>query len=518
MTAPGSSWRDNIRADLPASLVVFLVALPLCLGIALASGAPLVAGLMAGIIGGLVVAPLSGSNLMISGPAAGLAAVVLSAIGRLGEFDVFLTALVLAGAMQLGFGLARAGFIAKYFPSAVIKGMLAAIGITIVLKQVPHAMGYDAEAMGLEQFRAVGDENTFTAITHLAGRINPTAVVVSVCALVFLFLWDHPRLGVVRRLPGALIVVLLGTLVNEVLARRAPTLALAGDELVRVPVGGLAFLGQVTLPRWDAILRPDVWIVAVTIALVASLEALLALEATDKLDPLRRRHPSADQELRAQGIGNLLAGLIGALPVTGVIVRSATNIESGGRTRTSAVLHSVWLLLALLLIPGALNHVPLATLAAVLIYVGWKLAHPVHLLQAWRIGREQFVPFTATIVAILLTDLLTGVIVGLVVGGFFILRDHAAAPGLTIVSPPGAVLTRFALGQQATFLSKMRIEKTLNDLKPDSRVEIDARGCRRIDPDVLQLLHDFRATAAERGIDYRLVAVPSLALTGATSH
>ena len=518
MTAAPASWRDNLRADLPASLVVFLVALPLCLGVALASGAPLVAGLIAGIIGGLVVAPLSASNLMVSGPAAGLTAVVLSAIGRLGAFDVFLTALVLAGAMQLGFGLARAGFIAKYFPSSVIKGMLAAIGITLVLKQIPHAMGYDAEAMGLEQFQAVGNENTFTTIAHLAGRINPTAVVLSVCSLVILFLWDDPRAGALKRIPGALIVVLLGTVGNEILVRRWPGLQLAGDELVQVPSGGLAgFLGEITLPRWDAVLQPQVWVVAITIALVASLETLLSLEATDKLDPLKR-HSSADRELRAQGIGNLLSGVVGGLPLTGVIVRSAANIESGGRTRTSAILHAVWLALALLLIPGVLNRVPLAALAAILIHVGWKLAHPVHLLQAWRIGRDQFLPFTVTILAILFTDLLTGVIIGLLVGAFFILKEHADAPGLTVVSPPGAVLTRYALGQQATFLTKVRIEKTLNDLQPDSRVEIDARDCRRIDPDVLQLLHDFRDTATERHIDYRLVGVPGLAATGATPH
>jgi len=518
MTAPSSSWRDNIRADLPASLVVFLVALPLCLGVALASGAPLVAGLIAGIIGGLVVAPLSGSNLMVSGPAAGLTAVVLSAIGKLGGFDVFLTAVVIAGAMQFGFGLARAGFIAKYFPSSVIKGMLAAIGITLVLKQVPHAMGYDAEAMGLEQFQAVGNENTFTTILNLAGRINHTAVALSVVSLLLLYLWDHPRFAALKRVPGALVVVVLGTVANEIIVRFWPARQLAGDELVRVPVGGVAgFLAEATLPRWDVLLQPQVWVVAATIALVASLETLLSLEATDKLDPLKR-HSSADRELRAQGIGNLVAGMVGGLPLTGVIVRSAANIEAGGRTRTSAFLHSVWLLLALLLMPGVLNRVPLAALASILIYVGWKLAHPIHLLQAWRIGRDQFIPFTVTIVAILFTDLLVGVIIGLLVGAFFILREQADAPGLTILSPPGAVLTRYALGQQATFLTKVRIEKTLNELPSGCRVEIDARDCRRIDPDVLQLLHDFRDTANERGIDYRLVAVPDLAVAGATSH
>jgi SulP family sulfate permease len=396
--------------------------------------------------------------------------------------------------------------------------MLAAIGITLVLKQIPHAMGYDAEAMGLEQFEAVGDENTFSTILNIGGRINPTAVVLSVIGLVILFLWDNPRFASLRRVPAALLVVVLGTVANEVIVRFWPAYQLAGDELVRVPGGGIAgFLSEVTLPRWDALLQPQVWVVAATIALVASLETLLSLEATDKLDPFKR-HSSADRELRAQGIGNFVAGMVGALPLTGVIVRSAANIESGGRTRSSAILHSVWLLLALLLIPGVLNKVPLAALAAILIHVGWKLAHPMHLLRAWRIGRDQFLPFTITITAILFTDLLIGVCIGLLVGAFFILKEQADAPGLTLLSPPGAVLTRFALGQQATFLTKVRIEKTLNELAPGSRVEIDARDCRRIDPDVLQLLHDFRDTADERGIDYRLVAVPDLAVAGATSH
>jgi MFS superfamily sulfate permease-like transporter len=364
----------------------------------------------------------------------------------------------------------------------------------------------------------VGDENTFSTILNIGGRINPTAVVLSVIGLVILFLWDNPRFASLRRVPAALLVVVLGTVANEVIVRFWPAYQLAGDELVRVPGGGIAgFLSEVTLPRWDALLQPQVWVVAATIALVASLETLLSLEATDKLDPFKR-HSSADRELRAQGIGNFVAGMVGALPLTGVIVRSAANIESGGRTRSSAILHSVWLLLALLLIPGVLNKVPLAALAAILIHVGWKLAHPMHLLRAWRIGRDQFLPFTITITAILFTDLLIGVCIGLLVGAFFILKEQADAPGLTLLSPPGAVLTRFALGQQATFLTKVRIEKTLNELAPGSRVEIDARDCRRIDPDVLQLLHDFRDTADERGIDYRLVAVPDLAVAGATSH
>lgn len=502
---------SSLRSDVPASVVVFLVALPLCLGVALASGAPIVAGLVAGIIGGLVVAPLSGSPLMVSGPAAGLTTVVALAIQRLGGFDVFLVALAIAGAMQLALGLLRVGFIASYFPSSVIKGMLAAIGIILILKQIPHAFGYDADPEGDFAFRQPDHETTFSALTELAGRVDAGAMIVSGLGLGLLVLWDRPALRRLRAVPAPLVAVIAGVVLNAIFATAAPSLALGDSHLVRLPGGGtpLGLLAELTSPRWAALLQPPVWTAAVTIALVASLETLLSLEATDKLDPWKRTSPP-DRELLAQGAGNLLSGLTGGIPLTGVIVRTAANIEAGARTRLSAVLHSVLLLVAVLLAPGLLNRIPLAALAAVLLHVGWKLAHPLHLVRAWRIGRDQFVPFFVTIGAILLTDLLVGVACGLVTGTFFILREHAQAPGLTVVSAPGAVLTRYSLGQQATFLSRVRIAKTLESVRPGSRVEIDARGCRRIDPDVLSLLHQFRQRAAERNIDYRLVAVPPL--------
>jgi len=508
---PRPDETSSVRRDLPASIVVFLVALPLCLGVALASGAPIVSGLVAGIIGGLVVAPLSGSPLMVSGPAAGLTTVVALAIAKLGGFEPFLVALIIAGALQLAFGAFKFGFIAAFFPSPVIKGMLAAIGLILILKQIPHAFGYDADPEGDFAFRQPDQENTFSAFGELLSRVEPAAVLISVVGLVLLVLWDRPALKALRLLPGPLVAVAVGLAINFVLAQVAPELALRGDHLVRLPGDGTpaGLFAELSRPQWSAILQPAVWTVAVTIALVASLETLLSLEATDKLDPWKRKSP-ADRELLAQGAGNLLAGLAGGIPLTGVIVRSAANIESGAQTRLSAILHSVQLLLAVLLTPWLLNRIPLAALAAVLLHVGWKLAHPLHLVRAWQIGRDQFIPFFVTIGAILVTDLLVGVVCGLLTATFFILREHADAPGLTVISPPGAVLTRYSLGQQATFLSRVRIARTLESLPPHARVEIDARGCRRIDPDVLLLLHEFRAKAEERDIDYRLVAVPPL--------
>lgn len=508
-TAARRPWTADLRYDFPASIVVFLVAVPLCLGVALASGAPLISGLIAGVIGGLVVAPLSGSALMVSGPAAGLTAVVLSSLEKLGSFEAFLVALAIAGLLQLAFGLARAGFIARYFPSAVIKGMLAAIGLILILKQVPHAAGYDADMMGDESFRQPNEETTLSGLGHMLHAIEPGAVVISSLSLLVLVLWERLPRGA-RRVPAPLVVVILGVALNELFRGTAPGYVLQASHLVQVPTGPLRELAaQVPRPAWEALRNPQVFVVGLTLAVVASLETLLSLDATDKLDPLRRHSPP-NRELLAQGTGNLLAGLTGGIPLTGVIVRSAANIAGGARTRVSAILHGVLLLAATLLVPSLLNRIPLAALAAILLHVGWKLAHPLQLVRAWQVGRDQFVPFFVTIAAILFTDLLVGVVIGLLTGTFFILKEHAEAPGLAVISPPGAVLTRYSLGQQATFLSRVNIETTLQGLAPHSRVEIDARGCRRIDPDVLLLLHEFKARAPERNIDVRFVGVPPL--------
>ncbi|MCU0635379.1 MAG: SulP family inorganic anion transporter, partial [Gemmatimonadaceae bacterium] len=427
----GPTW----SFDLKAAVVVFLVALPLCLGIALASGAPLFSGITAGVVGGIVVGAISGSALMVSGPAAGLTAIVISAIATLGSYARFLPAVVVGGIVQIALGLLGAGVVAYYFPSAVIRGMLAAIGLILILKQLPHAVGYDADFEGDETFRQANDENTFSALTHAFDRIEPTAAVLAALALLMLVAWDRKWVGPLRVIPGPLAVVLMGIAANVALAASAPDLALKASHLVQLPiVGSLGdFAALFTRPDWSVLQSADAWRVAVTIGIVASLESLLSLEATDRMDPYRREAP-ANRELLAQGAGNVVSGLLGGLPVTGVIVRSAANVEAGAKTKRSAMLHGVLLAIAVLAIPGALNQIPLAVLAAILLYTGYKLAHPSVWRRAAATGAFQLVPFVVTVLAILLTDLLVGIGIGLAVGFVFILAEHMRAPCFTVVS------------------------------------------------------------------------------------
>ncbi|MCE2941823.1 MAG: SulP family inorganic anion transporter [Gemmatimonadota bacterium] len=505
---PPPPGRADWHRDLLASLIVALVALPLCLGVALASGAPLIAGLVAGVIGGLVVGPLSGSALMVSGPAAGLTAVVLSAVTTLGHFDRFVVAVCIGGVVQVALGTARAGFVAYYIPNAVIKAMLAAIGVILILKQVPHVVGYDPDPLGDEAFRQANSENTFTAIGHALGAVEPLALALGVASLGILFAWEHPSLaGVRRRLPGPLVVVLLG-LATQMLAASNGA-GLAASHLVALPTPGTAaaFRAQFVRPDWTALADADTWRIGLMVGLVASVETLLSLEATDKMDAWRRRSP-ANRELFAQGVGNVLSGLAGGLPVTGVIVRSAANVAAGARTRRSATLHGAWLLLAVLLLPGLLNRIPLAVLAAVLLHTGWKLAHPRVLRSTWRLGWMQFVPFVATFAAILFTDLLVGIGVGSAVAAVFILLEHLTAPCFTEVSAPGALLRRLRLNGHVTFLNKAMLRRELDALAPGDRIEIDGRDAQRIDPDVLEILHEYHLTARLKDVDYRLVGVP----------
>lgn len=502
------SW----KRDLPASLVVFLVAVPLCLGIALASGAPLFSGIIAGIIGGLVVGLISDSELMVSGPAAGLTAIVLAAISQLGGFDAFLAAVVIAGAMQIAFGLLRAGVIGHYFPTAVVKGMLSAIGLILVLKQIPHAVGYDADAMGDDAFLQSNHETTFSALTEAFTHVQWGAAVVAAICLPLLFVWGKGPLKRLQHFPAPLAVVLLGVALNWLFGFVAPELVIDPSHLVQVPVPDSlgAFFGQFTFPDWSALLRPAVWQVALTLAVVASLESLLSLQATDEMDPWHRE-ADTDRELLAQGTGNLLAGLVGGLPITGVIVRSATNISAGAQTRWSGILHGVWLLIAALAIPRLLNLIPLAALAAVLIHVGYKLANPVLFKAALRRGRTYAFSFYFTVVVILATDLLRGILVGLAVGVIAILRDHVQSPPFTEVSPPGAVLKRLRLHDQVNFLHRAALSSVLESLPDGSRIELDARGTKRLDADVLEVVENFRKRAHERDIDLRLVGFPPFA-------
>ncbi len=413
----------NLNKDFPASVVVFFVALPLCLGIALASGAPLFSGLIAGIVGGIVVGGMSGASLGVSGPAAGLAAIVLVAISSLGGYENFLLAVVIAGGIQILFGVLKAGVIGYYFPSSVIKGMLTGIGIIIILKQIPHFFGYDSDPQGDWAFFQVDGENTFSEIFNIINNVSPGATLIAVIGMIILILWESvlSKKGKIFKLvQGPLVAVVIGIIFY--LLTKDTSLAISNDHLVNVPVPDSfdSFIGQFTFPSFKMIGNPEIWITAFTIALVASLETLLSVEAIDKLDPHKRTTPT-NRELFAQGTGNMVSGLIGGLPVTQVIVRSSANVQSGGQTKMSAIIHGFLLLISVIIIPNVLNLIPLSVLAAVLFLVGYKLAKPALFMKMYKAGWKQFVPFVVTIVGIVFGDLLIGISLGLVVGVFVIL-------------------------------------------------------------------------------------------------
>ena len=494
----GATWRGDLRAG----LVVFLVALPLCLGVALASGAPLMSGVITGVVGGLMVARLSGSQLMVSGPAAGLTAIVASAILELGSFPAFLLAVVLAGLLQLVLWRIRAGVIAYFFPSSVIKGMLAAIGLTLVLKQLPYALGATIPTVSADA------PGTLAFITGAAANLQPAAVAIALLGLAVLMAWDRPAFRKVKAvLPAPLAVVVIGLIVSLALAAAAPALALPANALVSLPTtGGLG--GMIMLPDWSQIANPVVIKVAVTLALVASLETLLSLEATDKLDPLKRRS-SANRELMAQGMGNTLSGLLGGLPMTGVIVRSAANVDAGGRTWRAAFFHGLLLLVAVLAIAGLINHIPLAALAAILIYTGLKLAHPAAMRAALRMGPHFYIPFFATIAGVLLTDLLKGIAVGLAIGAFFVLLEsYANAYFAQREESDDHHRVKLYLAEELSFLNKASIARALDELPEGCVATVDGNRSRYIDPDVVELLHEFRERALLRNITLRLVGIP----------
>jgi MFS superfamily sulfate permease-like transporter len=498
------------KADLASGLVVFLVALPLCLGIALASGAPLAAGIISGLVGGLIVSMVSGSQLMVSGPAAGLTAIVIAALATLGSWEAFLAAVVIAGVMQVGLGLMRAGIIGYFFPSSVIKGMLAAIGLILIMKQLPYAIGQTATAAA---FGEGEDGVPMGPVRTALNALTPAVLAISLVSIVLLALWEKTRLRKLKVFPGPLAVVVFATVVSEVLRLTGSPFALNPDQLVMLPfgTGGIAeLLDAFSFPDWSVLGSKAVWQVAVTIALVASLETLLSLEATDKLDPWKREAP-ANRELVAQGIGNTIAGLVGGLPLTGVIVRSSANIDAGARTRWSAFFHGVFLLVAVVSIPRLLNRIPLAALAAILLYTGYKLAHPRLFRNAWRIGLEHFIPFTVTIVAILATDLLIGILVGLAAGIFFVLRNNfQTAYHLQEQEFQDGKTLRLVLAEETSFLNKASIVNTLNAVPSGSSVEIDGTRASYIDYDVLEIIHNFGVTAKLRNITLTLIGIPAL--------
>ncbi len=514
--APTPNYIANLKNDLPASVVVFFVALPLCLGIALASGAPLFSGLIAGIIGGVLVGLLSGSQIGVSGPAAGLAAIVLTAIGTLGGFENFLLAVVLGGVIQVIFGVLRAGVIGYYFPSSVIKGMLTGIGIIIILKQIPHFFGYDNDPEGDWAFFQVDGENTFSEILNTINNISPGATLIAVIALAILILWNvvlSKKGKFFSIVQGPLVAVVLGILFY-VMTRGEGTLAISPEHLVSVPVPTDfdSFLGQFRFPNFGAITNPAIWITAFTIALVASLETLLCVEATDKLDPEKRITPT-NRELLAQGTGNILSGLIGGLPVTQVIVRSSANIQSGGKTKVSAIIHGFLLLISVVAIPGLLNLIPLSVLAAVLLVVGYKLAKPENFMAMYRLGWKQFVPFIVTVLGIIFGDLLIGIALGLAVGIVVILYKSYQNSHFLHIKNDGNVTDERAhihmtLAEEVTFFNKGAILKQLDQLPQNSYLELDVSKTRYLDYDIVEILEDFASTTAKnRGIDVKLISV-----------
>ncbi|MDO8366265.1 MAG: SulP family inorganic anion transporter [Saprospiraceae bacterium] len=487
-------WAD-LKFDLPAGLVVFLIALPLCLGIALASGAPLFSGMIAGIIGGLVVGSLSGSHTSVSGPAAGLTAVVLVSIQQLGSFDIFLLAAVMAGVFQLALGFARAGMIANYFPSNVIKGMLTGIGVIIILKQIPHALGYDKDAEGDFAFFEQGGSNTFLTIWDtLTLYIHPGATLVALISIGIMLLWERPAVkSKVGFIPGALVAVVISVLINQLLLSLGDPWGIRPEHLVSIPVASdaSAFLAQFTLPDFSQWSNPKVISVAFTICIVASIETLLCLEAVDKIDPhLRTSDPN--RELKAQGVGNMLSGLIGGLPITSVIVRSSANVNANARTKSSTIIHGMLLLICVALIPAILNMIPLAALAAVLILTGYKLAKISIFKESWSNGKYQWWPFIITVLAVVFTDLLTGVGIGLVASAFAILRGNMRNAYFFEKEEyhEGDLIT-IKLSQEVSFLNKASIKLTLEHLPENSKVVIDATDTAYIDFDVLESIREF---------------------------
>ncbi len=502
----------NLKSDLPSSVVVFFVALPLCLGIALASGAPLFSGLIAGIVGGIVVGSISGSSVGVSGPAAGLAAIVLTAIGTLGSFENFLLAVVLGGAIQFIFGILRAGVIGYYFPSSVIKGMLTGIGIIIILKQIPYFFGYNSnshESLNLLQFEG---KSFFSEIFNSVNFISPGATAVALIALLILLLWSEvlsSKGKIFQLVQGPLVAVLVG-IIYFVCTQGNILWGISSELLVSVPVpeDASTFLAQFSFPNFAAISNPQIWITAFTIALVASLETLLCVEATDKIDPLKRVTPT-NKELLAQGVGNVLSGLIGGLPVTQVIVRSSANIQSGGRTKMSAILHGFLLLISVILIPNLLNKIPLSVLASVLFIVGYKLAKPALFVNMYRLGWKQFTPFVVTVLGIVFTDLLIGIALGLSVGVVVILiKSFQNSHFLHIEDHSnGAHKIKMTLAEEVTFFNKGAILKELDSLPHNSSLELDVTKTRYLDNDIIEILEDFSQKALRRKIDIKLVSV-----------
>lgn len=512
--------KSYLKNDLPAGLVVFLVALPLCLGIALAStGNPelLFSGIIAGVIGGIVVGYLSGSALGVSGPAAGLVVIIFTAIQTLGTYEAFLLAVVVAGLLQLLMGYLKAGIIGYYFPSSVIKGMLAAIGIILIFKELPRALGYNEAYVSDLVLLESQEKNLFSEIFNAFKYSAPGAIIITLTSLGILMLFESKMiksLGFVKFLPGALLVVLAGILTNQLLGVFKPDWQMLDARLVTLPVAASAadFFGFLRYPNFSALNNPQVYMVGVTIAVVASLETLLSVEAIDKLDPYKRM-TDTNRELRAQGWGNIVSGLLGGLPITQVIVRSSANIDAGGQSKYATITHGLILLLAVIVLPKMLNYIPLASLAAILLMIGYKLANIGLFKQMYQLGKSEFTAFIVTILAILLTDLLKGIGIGMVVAFFHILRKNYlnAANLIREGGTNEAPVFRLILSQEATILNKASISRSLDQLPHNSAIVIDGSQSYYIATDILENIHEFKKyNAPQKNITVTLLGIKDL--------
>ncbi len=501
-------YGQHLKQDVAAGLVVFLVALPLCLGIALASGAPMFSGLIAGLVGGLIVAWLSGSQLSVSGPAAGLTVIVFNAIEQLGSYQGFLVSLVLAGFLQLLLGYLRAGVIGAFFPSSVIKGMLAAIGLILIIKQMPHAVGYHEGFEGDESYMQETAASSFNELLHLFTHITPGAAVITAVSLLILIIWESAwlkKFSWARLVPGALVAVVWGVVYNLLATDFLPNWSVHDDHLVRFPVTTTPqeLFAQLTFPDFNFLADAKVYSIAFTLAIIASLETLLSLEAVDKLDPLKRTAPT-NRELKAQGMGNIISGLLGGVPITAVIVRSSANINAGGQTRVSCFVHGLFLLLSIVFFANILNLIPLACLAAILLQTGYKLAKPKMFIEFYKQGLNQFIPFAATIVAILITDLLKGIVIGIAIGLYFVIRANYHA-SITL-SKEGNHYT-LLMNKDVSFLNKALLRKLLNQIEENCSVTIDATRAAFIDHDILETIDDFLQTAPDDNIRVDVIDV-----------
>ena len=492
---------SSLKSDAPAALVVFLVALPLCLGIALASKAPPFAGIIAGVVGGIVIGMLSGSHVSVSGPAAGLTVIVAAAIVKSPSYEAFLVSVVLAGVLQIIFGKLKAGIVGEFIPSSVIKGMLAAIGLTLILKQIPHLVGHDAVPEGDEEFIQEDGHNTISELFTMITDLSPTAIVIGLVSMGILIMWEtklFKKTPIINLIPGSLVAVGVGITMHEIVKIWYPGSVLIPDHLVNIPISSnlTEFAGQFTFPDFSYILNFSILGTAATLAIVASLESLLSIEASDKIDPMKRFTPP-NKELVAQGAGNIVSGFLGGLPVTAVIVRSSANVNAGGKSKMSAILHGVLLLICVYFAPEFLNKIPLATLAAVLIFVGYKLTKPALFKELYAKGLNQFIPFVVTIVAILFTDLLIGILIGISAGVFYILKSNFKN---TVVLAKDGDRFLIKLRRDVSFLNKPIIKGLLERIPDNSKLIIDLSKTNFVDSDVRELLRDYDEQAHFRGI------------------